>query len=813
MFMLKNFFKTAGRNILKYKAYSLINFLGLTTGLALAILIFAYVRSEMSYDQFHNHADRLYRIRYLAPNGLQIATSPPPIAPVMEDFFPEVEEAGRMYRRNVSIARQESEETFEETDVYFTDSTIMKMFTFQFVRGNPKRALADKFTVLITEEMAKKYFGDKDPMGESLLFGGKHSFKVTGVIKDFPDNSHLRFNMLVPYENMFDLESGPAAQSLRNNLAVNFIISHSYTYVLLKPGADPGNVDRNMEAFLKKYAQPNLLVGQVFTLMPLKDIHLKSTLLVEPTPTNSWTNLYIFIGVGILTLMIAAINYINLSTAQSFTRIKEIGIRKILGSMKHQLILQFIAESFLFCLVSIVLSFGVFYAVLPLLNELTDKTLVFRDVVDTGLLITSVALVIFITLLAGGYPSYFVTQFNSISSLKGEGTGRSGKQFLRKGLVIFQLSIACMLMSGSLLIMKQLDFLSNRPLGFQQEHTINVPLFSQNLNGIFRQNDSTFWVRLQSFRDVIETQSGVKGTTLSSNAPGLGAVFRGTIPEGFTQQDNMFIANLSVDHDFLKTYGMELLAGRTFSKEFGTDPAEAFIVNETAVREFKWETPEKALGKKLIREGKEGKIIGVIRDFNFTSLTTPVAAMVIEMSPNQYNTLSVKFENANIQSTLDNIEKEWNRMFPEKTFQFTFLDEQLDSQYESFRNFGIIIQTFACIAILISCLGVYGLVLFVVQRKVKEIGVRKVLGASIGSILRLIYSDFVWLLATGFIVAIPVSYYFMNQWLENFTYRTSIDLVTYLYSFLLVVFIVGLTIAYQALQASLANPVKSLRSE
>jgi putative ABC transport system permease protein len=421
--------------------------------------------------------------------------------------------------------------------------------------------------------------------------------------------------------------------------------------------------------------------------------------------------------------------------------------------------------------------------------------------------------VIFITLLAGGYPAYFVTQFNSINSLKGEGAGRQGKQWLRKGLVIFQLSIACMLMSGSLLIMKQLDFLSDRPLGFQKDHTINIPLFSQNLNGIFRQNDSTFWVRLQSFRDVIETQSGVKGTALSSNAPGLGVVFRGTVPEGFTQQDNMFIANLSVDYDFLKTYGMELVAGRTFSKDFGTDQAEGFIVNETAVGEFKWETAEKAIGKKIVREGKEGKVIGVIRDFNFTTMTTPVSAMVLEISPNQYNTLSVKFENAEVKTTIDRLEKEWGGMFPEKTFQFTFLDEQLESQYQSFQNFGIIIRTFACIAILISCLGVYGLVLFTVQRKVKEIGVRKVLGAGIGSILRLIYQDFAWLLAIGFILAIPMSYYFMNQWLQNFTYRTSIDMMTYLISFSLVVLVVGLTIAYQALQASMANPVKSLRSE
>lgn len=813
VFMLRNFFKTAGRNILKYKSYSLINFIGLTTGFALALLILTYVRSELSYDRFHERADRLYRIKYVAPNGLELASSPPPIAPVMKDFFPEVEEVARMYSRNVSIARPETEESFEETNVFFADSTITKMFSFDFISGNPAEALKDKFTVLINEAMAKKYFGDKDPLGESLLFQGKHSFKVAGVVKDFPENSHIRFNMLVPYDNMFDLETDQAAQILRNNLAMNFIISHSYTYVLLKPGADPGNVDNNMEAFLKKYAQPNLIVGQIFTLMPITDIHLKSELLVEPRPTNSMTNIFIFAGVGLLTLIIACINYINLSTAQSFARVREVGIRKILGSLRYQLISQFLAESFLFCLIAVILSFAVFYAALPLLNTLTDKSLAFGEVVDRELLLYATVIVLGITLLAGTYPAYFVTHFNSITALKGQASDLHGSHFLRRALVVFQLFIACILLSGSLLIVKQLDFLNTRPLGFQQEHIINVPLFSSNLNGIFRQNDSTFWVRLQSFRDAIESQTGVRGTTLSSTAPGLGAIFRGTVPEGFTQQDNMFIANLSADEDFLATYDMALLAGRSFNKSLGNDVNDAFIVNETAVKEWNWETPEQSIGKTLNREGKQGKVIGVVRDFHFTSLSTAVSPMVIEMNPNQYNLLSIKFENANIQPTIDKLEAKWNEMFPEKTFQFNFLDEQINNQYENFRNFGTIIQTFTFIAILISCLGVYGLVLFVVQRKVKEIGVRKVLGASVPGILRLIYKDFVWLLVIGFVLAIPVSYYLMNQWLMNFTYRTSIDVSTYFLSFLLVVVVVALTIGYQALRASLSNPVDSLRSE
>jgi putative ABC transport system permease protein len=766
----------------------------------------------LSYDTFHEKADRLYRLAYTAPNGLKLATSPPPIAPSMKDFFPEVQETARVYGRNVSISTGERNESFEESDIYFADSTLLNMFTFEFVKGNPAKALTEPYTVLINEAMAVKYFGDKNPIGESLLFGGKHPFKVIGVVRNFPENSHIRFNMLVPYESMYHLENDQAAKVMRHNLAVNFIISHSYTYILLKPDANPAHVNKNMQAFLKKYAQPDFLVGQVFELFPLTDIHLHSTSLAEPSSTSSMTTIYIFGGVGILTLLIACINYINLSTAQSFTRIKEIGIRKILGSLKYQLIVQFLAESFLFCLIAFVLSYAVFYATLPLLNEFTGKQLLFTQVTDSYLLTISFILLVVITLLAGGYPAYFITQFESVNALKGDKVNY-GSQLFRKVLVVFQLTIACTLLIGSLMIMKQLRYLNNLPLGFQKEHVITVPLFSQNLNGIFAGKDSVFAARLQTFRDAVENQTGVKGTALSSNAPGLGATYRGTIPEGFTQQDNLFIANMAVDYDFMKTYDMNLIAGRSFSKDYGTDEATAYIVNESAVTEFKWDNPEKALGKTINREGKEGKVIGVVKDFHFSSLATPISSMVIELNPNQFNTLSIKFENANVQQTIDKLRAQWSSMFPEKTFEFNFLDQQLDQQYQDYQNFGKIIQSFTGIAILISCLGVYGLVLFVVQRKFKEIGVRKVLGASVASILNLIYRDFAWLLVAGFIVAVPLSYYFLNKWLQNFTYHTSIDVVTYILSFMCVFLIVTVTVSYQALKASLANPIQSLRTE
>lgn len=814
--MLKNFFKTAARNIVKHKAYSLINFVGLTSGLALSLLIITYVRSELSFDLFQKKIDRLYRIAYVVPNGLQLSTSPPPLAPAMPEYFPEIELTGRMYARAVSISRGDGnqETSFEEGGVYFADSSIMKMFTVEFISGNPEQALLDPFTVLITEEMAKKYFGNQNPLGESLVFGGRHSFKVTGVVKDFPENSHLRFNMLVPYDNMFDMESDEAAARMRLNLETNYVISHGYTYVLLKPGSDPANVDKGMADFLKKYCPPNRQIGQVFTLMPVKDIHLQSTLLAEPTATNSMTNIFIFIAIGVLTLLIASINYINLSTAQSFTRIKEIGIRKILGSAKSQLIIQFLAESFLFCLVAAVLSYGVFYLTLPLLNQYTGKELVFENVIDIPLGLTSLGLLIVITGLAGGYPSYFISSFDSVSSIKGKGgSNLEGSQILRKSLVVFQLMIACMLLSGSLMLVKQLRFLTEQPLGFQKEHIITVPLNSANLNRIFSRADSTVRLRIQTFRDRVENLAAVEKTAASGGTPGIGMTYRGTIPEGFTQEDNLFIADMGVDYDFINVFGMEIVAGRPFSKDYSTDEREAFIINETAVKDFKWETPEKAIGKTINREGKIGKVVGVIKDFNIAALTTPISAVILEVDPNQWNTLNIRFKNENVTATIEDIKKEWNLLFPEKSFEFNFLDQQLDAQYANFQNFGKIIQSFTFIAILISCLGVYGLVLFVVQRKVKEIGVRKVLGATVGNILRLIYSDFVLLLFVGFVIAVPASYYFISKWLTNFTYHTSIDLVTYAASFAILLVIVSLTISYHALKASVANPVKSLRSE
>jgi putative ABC transport system permease protein len=459
------------------------------------------------------------------------------------------------------------------------------------------------------------------------------------------------------------------------------------------------------------------------------------------------------------------------------------------------------------------MSYLVFYFALPQLNVLTGKNLLFNSVLDVKLISLSIAMLLVLTFLAGGYPALFVTKFESVNALKGGNQKGGRRQIFRKTLVVFQLAIACMLLSGALLIVKQLNFLEDRPLGYQKEHIINIPLQSQNLNGYFQQGDSTFKVRLQTFRDLIERQSGVRQTTLSSGSPSAGVVFRGTIPEGFSKEDNIFSGNLAVDYNFIDAFDIQLVAGRSFSKDYGTDPKEAFIVNETAVKEFKWETPQKALGKEINRQGKKGKVVGVIKDFNFMSLTTAISPLLLSIDQNQFNTLSIKFENASVEKTITQLKTEWNKIFPEKAFEYSFLDEQLNQQYADFKNFGTIIQTFSGIAILIACLGVYGLVLFTVQRKVKEIGVRKVFGATVPSILKLVYKDFALLIAIGFAIAVPFSYYFINQWLDNFVYRTSIDFLTYAISLLVVLVIVSFTISYQSIRAAHANPVNSLRIE
>ncbi|MBV6647196.1 MAG: ABC transporter permease, partial [Cyclobacteriaceae bacterium] len=698
--MISGFIKTATRNIRKNKVFALINFTGLISGITLSLLIFTYLREELTYDTFHEKIDRIYRLKYHASNGMQLAAVPPPIAPRMEEYFPEVEKAARTFRRNMSISfdARSSQESFEQENVFFADSALLDILTFDFVAGDRTQALREPFTVILTEETAQRYFGDTNPIGKVITFSGQHDFRVNGLIKNLPSNSHLDIAMLVPYRNMYDIENEETAERMRSNLAVNFVISHSHTYVLLKQGSGPGSVNSNIQPFLEKYAKPTFLVGQNFELTPVRDIHLDAGVLIEPTPTTDKSTIYIFLSIGVLTLLIASINFINLSTAQSFSRIKEIGIRRVLGSGKRQLIMQFMTETFVFCLAAFICSFFLFELLLPILNDLTNKNFTFLEELDVQMLGFSAGVLVLITLLAGIYPSFFATGFNTISALKGKSIQSFGKgNLFRKSLVTFQLIVASFLLVSSMIIFRQLDYLVNRPLGFDKEQVVNIRLFSSSINNVFGNNTESFRQKLHTYVEEISQQAFILSSTQLSTTMGGGATYRGTIPEGFTREDNMFQAHMAVDYDFVETFGLEVIAGRSFDRSYGSDVTEAFMVNETAVKVYDWGSNEEAIGRSMNVEGRKGKVIGVVKDFHFSDLSTPLSPVTIEVDPIRYTALAVKVAPGQVKAAVDFMEKTWNGMFPEKAFELDFLDEFLTQQYANYENFGMMIRYFTMV--------------------------------------------------------------------------------------------------------------------
>ncbi len=812
--MFLRFFTTAWRNIVKHQLFSVINFIGLSIGIALTILIFIYVREEVNYDRFQTKLDRIYRIKYSLPSqNMELATSPPPLTPQLPEYFSDIESVARLFGRSASVKRTGSMEIFEEEAVFFADTTFQNIFDLEFISGSADQAFRPN-TVILTKRSAEKYFGDESPLGQSLNFSGRVDFEVVGVVKDYPSNSSIYFSMLLPYDNMYDLEDDQTAAIMRQNLEVNFVISHSYTYILLKEGADPETVNKGMADFINEYAPEQMQIGQVFTLFPLRDIHMESTMLAEAEATNSWSTIYLFIAVSILTLAIASINYINMSTAQSFSRVKEIGVRKVMGSDKRQLIFQFLVEAFLFVGVSVLVALLLVNLGIPVLNDLTNKNFVFSEVMDWQLIGLVIGLVFLLTLLAGSYPAFFVSGFNAVDALKGsklQATG-SGK-LLRLSLVGFQLLVTSFLLVAALIVLQQLNFINNKELGFDKEKIVIINLFSQNLNNIFSGADSTFQTRLRTYGDEIKRQSFIRASSRISSELGTGISFRGTIPEGFTAEDNMFHANLNIDYDFFETFNIEIVAGRPLSREYATDAAEGFVVNETAVRDFGWGRPEDALGKTFNLEGKTGTVVGVMKDFHFMGLTQPLTPMSADISSIGSPLLAVKVMGEDLSDAISYMENTWNELFPEKTFEYRMLDESLANQYESFQDFGMIIAYFTIIAIIISCMGLYAMILYNVQRREKEIGIKKVLGANVGLILSQMYKEFMILVIIGFLLAIPLSYYAISDWLESFVYSIEISPVAYLIGLVIITVLVFATISRTAFKAAMSNPINAIRRE
>ena len=554
--------------------------------------------------------------------------------------------------------------------------------------------------------------------------------------------------------------------------------------------------------------------GQSFKLQPLLDIHLNSDVQAQAEPPGNMTFIYVFIAVGFLTLLIACINFINLSTARSLQRTKEIGMRKVMGAWKGNLIGQFLGESFVTTAMASVLAFVATVFLLPLLNDVTGKELVV-DVLYTPLvLIGFFGLFVLTSFLAGLYPSFFVTKISPVYSLKGlTGSTTKGGLSFRKGLIVVQFTITILLISGTLIVHEQLDFLRNKPLGFQKDFIVNAPVQSQNFNNVFGGVDSLKRQKMNVFEDELKSIPGVVSSTVSSFPPGSGVVNRNAIPEGFTAEDNILAPVYAVDYDFVETYGIEIVSGRNFSEEFGTDHQAAFLINEQAIQEYNFGDLETALGKGINIEGKEGKVIGVVNDFNFLPLTQAIGPLIMEISVPQFNTFSIKIENQNVPETLAAIETKWNDHFPTETFDYTFLNEQLDEIYTGQEQLSKVVSNFSILAILISCLGSYGLIMFLAGQRMKEIGIRKVLGATVTSLVMMLSKSFFWLTLVAMAIAIPVSYWLANLWLEEFSYRIDIAPLSFFYASFITLALVLVTIGFRAFRTAISNPVESLRNE
>ena len=794
--MLRNYLRTALRNLWRHRGFSMLNILGLTIGLTAFFLIFLYVCFELSYDSFHSKANRIYRVVSdirTRTGTQQYNTGPAPVALHMASEFPEVQSTVRLTLGDNWMVIQGSE-VFDQDDVAMADSTFLQVFDFPLLKGNPRTALREPYSVVLTETTAKKFFGNSDPLGRSLtLTRARFHGKVTGVMKDLPENSHLKISMMMSLTT-FTQGEFPTFDRDWDNYNVS-------SYLLLKPGANAAALQAKFPAYLQKLIGAQMQKTQQYLsleLEPLRGVYLYSTR--DGSRTGNISDVYIFSIIGAFILLIACINFVNLTTARSAERAKEVGIRKVVGAGKGMLAGQFIGESIILCVIAYLLAVVLSALLLPGFNRLAGK------VISTGIfshpwyLLVLLGVSILIGIIAGLYPALVLSSFQPVAVLKGRfSTGTRGL-ILRKTLVIVQFTIATGLMIGTLVVYNQLNYMRSQDLGFSKEQKLILDT----------RDDSA----KLAFEAEISRLPGVLATATSTFVPGNGDFSNGCELEnvrGDMQPVNTVV--YFVDYDYIGTMGMKMVAGRGFSRSFITDTTRGMIVNETAVRLLGYTSPEKAIGKRFNQFGGEGQIVGVIKDFHFRSLQEVIKPLTMRLSPKSGDLLCVKLDGHRIPATIAAIQDKWKVMLPTRPFSYFFLDEVFDKQYRAEDRFGRLFLNFAILAIFISCLGLMGLASYSTLQRTKEIGVRKVVGASVSNIVFLLSKDFLKLVVWAFLVAAPVSWFFVHGWLQGFAYRISAYWWIYAVAGLGAIFVALLTISFQSIRSALANPVKSLRSD
>ncbi len=813
--MITNYFKLAFRNLFKRKGYSLLNIFGLCLGITCCLMIFQYVAYERSYDRFPDKAKDIVRLRLDSYQQGKLAwksaTVYPAFGPTMKKDFPEVEEFCRLYDANMLLANDEREVKYTEQQGYYCDPSFLSMFSLQLIKGNPATALNGPDKILLTEEMSRKYFGTEDPLGKKLTLrepSFTRTFEVTGVFKDVPANSHLIINHLVSYATLESLLRFYGDTTNQVNTSWGWY--DFYTYLQLKPNTDLQKFRSKFPAFCDKYINNNEWErtnnnSTAIDVMPLTDIHLYSNFNQEAEANGNGQSVSFLFLISFLIIGIAWVNYINLATARSLERAREVGVRKVVGAVRRNLIAQFMVESFMLNLIALVFAIGFMFLLTPWFNNMTGRTgnVDLSSVSKYWLLFG----VIFISggILSGIYPAFVLSGFRPISVLKGLFKNSGSGNLLRKGLITLQFGTSVVLIAGTIIIFQQVKYMRTRKLGVNINQTLV-------LNGAGSLSDSVYKTVFQPFKTELQQVPGIKSVCVSTNVMGKEIYWTNGTKRLVADATQVTLYNLGIDYDFLPAYGLELKAGRNFSKDFPSDE-KAILLNESAARLVGYTDFSKAIGTRLRSGGDTATLIGIVNDYHHQGLQKKIDPMVFRLTPNTRNSYSLKLEAANVPLTIASVQKIWDKYFRADPFNYYFLDDNFNQQYKADEQFGKVFGLFSFLAIVIACFGLLGLSAYNVLQRTKEIGIRKVLGASVQNVLYILSKDFLALVLISLVIATPVAWWIMHNWLQDFAYRTSIPWWVFGIAGGVAVLIALITISFQAIKAAIANPVKSLRTE
>jgi putative ABC transport system permease protein len=798
--MIRNHLSHAIRYLAKNKLYTLLNFFGLSIGLACFALIGLWVQSELSYDRFHQKSDRIYRITNKFTDETTVinqAVTCVPLASALMKDIPGIEQAVRI--DPIDNVMTLEDKTFFEDKGILTDQAFFSLFVFKVLHGDRKTLLEEPYSIVLSQSLATKYFGDVDPIGKSIrLFrfdpsNNGEEFKVTGVVEDCPYNSQIQYNFIVSFKTW---------EVYRPDIlkTESWFDNSIYTYIALHPNTDPGAVQSKLPALIETYMGKSDEFSYEYSLQALTDVHLRSDLSAEIGPTGSMSYVVIFATVGVLVLLLACINYINMSTAYATERFKEVGIHKVMGAVKRQLVTRYLTESWLLAFVSLVIALGWIEFLRPLFENLTGTKLAGLYNVRTLIFLT--VFTSMVGLLAGFYPSLVLSAFKPLNTLRGQQGGMSGT-WLRKILVTVQFSITIILVISIIVVQGQMKFIHEKDLGFDKN---NLVVFGVH---------GSLGVRngYKGFVDELVSSPNVKGVARSNTTIGGGLGNAAAVSEDVNgKMVNTTVYRMHVDHDYLDVYDIKLIAGRNFLFGNASDSTQAFIVNEATIKSYGYRDPVDAVGKPFALDGQQGQIIGVVKDFNFASLQHKVEPVAILLLKGGLSRISIRVT-GDVRAGFDEVTTLWKKHFPASVLQYAFYEDTLAGHYQAETRFKQIFLAFSIVSLAIACLGLFALVSYTVERRSKEIGIRKVLGASVSNILSMLSMQFIGLVALSWLVAMPVGYYFMNMWLTGFAYHITLDAFLFIAAGVIVLVTAWATVSLRALSSASANPVKSLRNE